>query len=71
MVQKGTKGAKAGEGGRKFAIPMIIKSTRESGKEKGGEEGAIAEDDMIQLDVDMVQLEVEDTELIQELKAEE
>ena len=43
------------------------KSTRESGKEKAAEEGAIAEDDMIQLDMDMVEL-AEDTELIEELK---
>ena len=43
------------------------KSTRESGKEKTAEEGVIAEDDMIQLDMDIVEL-AEDTELIEELK---
>ena len=43
------------------------KSIRESGKEKAAEEVVIAEDDMIQLDMDIVEL-AEDTELIEELK---
>ena len=66
VVQKGTKGAKAvkGEGN---LHSHDNKSTRESGKEKAAEEGAIAEDDMIQLDMDIVEL-AEDTELIEELK---
>ena len=66
MVQKGAKGAKAvkGEGN---LHSHDNKSTRESGKEKAAEEVVIAEDDMIQLDMDIVEL-AEDTELVEELK---